>query len=91
MLLYSWIEHPKLLQIVIKSLNLITVIKPHQPGNRKRKGFTTMMQVEMSIQQAKEIAKSIYTDIDAYIESHRAEYEAFLTQEGLFEQEGGDN
>lgn len=50
-----------------------------------------MNQVEISIHQAQEIAKSIYADIDAYIESHRAEYEAFLKQEGLFEQEGGKN
>ena len=50
-----------------------------------------MIQVEMSIQQAQEIAKSIYADIEAYIDSHRAEYEAFLKQEGLFEQEGGNN
>ncbi len=50
-----------------------------------------MIQVEMSIQQAREIAKSIYADIDAYIENHRAEYEAFLKQKGVFEQEGGEN
>ena len=51
----------------------------------------TMIQVEMSIQQAQEIAKSIYADIDTYIENHQAEYEAFLKQEWLFEQEGGNN
>ena len=50
-----------------------------------------MIQVEMSIQQAQEIAKSIYADIDAYIESHQVEYETFLKQEELFEQEGGNN
>lgn len=50
-----------------------------------------MAQMELSIQQAREIAKSIYTDIDAYIENHREEYEAFLKQEGLFEKEGGNN
>ena len=50
-----------------------------------------MVQVEMSIQQAQEIARNIYADIDAYVESHRAEYEAFLMKEGLFEQEGVNN
>lgn len=69
----------------------MTVIEPYQPGNRNRKGFMTMIQVEMSIQQAQEIAKSIYADIDTYIENHQAEYEAFLKQEWLFEQEGGNN
>lgn len=66
----------------------------YNPINREtgqRKGFIIMIQVQMSIQQAQEIAKSIYAGIDAYIKSHQAEYEAFLKQEGLFEQKGGEN
>ena len=50
-----------------------------------------MTQVKLSLQQAQQIARSIYTDIDAYVESHRAEYEAFLMEERLFEQEGVNN
>ena len=50
-----------------------------------------MSQVELSNQQAQEIARCIYADIDSYVEGHWAEYEAFLTKEGLFEQEGVKN
>lgn len=47
--------------------------------------------VNISQTQAKEFARAILADIDAYIESHRTEYEAFLKEEGLDEQEGGEN
>ena len=50
-----------------------------------------MTQVELALKQAQEIARNIYADIDAYVESHRAEYEAFLMEERLFEQEGVNN
>ena len=50
-----------------------------------------MAQVELSYQQAQEIARYIYTDIEAYVEMHRAEYEAFLMKEGPFEQKGVKN
>lgn len=51
----------------------------------------TMKAVNISQEQAKEFARTIFSDIHAYIESHRAEYEAFLKEESLFEQEGGEN
>ena len=51
----------------------------------------TMKTVNISQKQAKEFARTIFADIHAYIESHQAEYEAFLQEEGLFEQEGGEN
>lgn len=34
--------------------------------------------IELSRKQAKDIAHAILADIDAYIESHREEYEAYL-------------
>ncbi len=40
-----------------------------------------MVQVELSYQQAREIARNIYADIDAYIEQHYWEFEAFLRSE----------
>lgn len=49
------------------------------------------MTVKISQSQAKALAQAIFADIEAYIESHRAEYEAFLKEEGLFEQEGGED
>ena len=50
-----------------------------------------MTQIELSLQQAQEIARRFYDDIGAYVENHRAEFEAFLMKEGLFEQEGVNN
>ncbi len=50
-----------------------------------------MKKVNISQKQAHEFAKAIFADINAYIESHQAEYEAFLKDEGLFDQEGGEN
>lgn len=52
------------------------------------KGVDNMAQVELSNRQAREIARNIYADIDAYVENHRDEYEVFLKEEGLFEREG---
>lgn len=50
-----------------------------------------MEKINMSQKQATQFAAAIFADIEAYIENHRAEYEAFLKEEGLFEQEGGEN
>jgi len=50
-----------------------------------------MKQVYVNQKQTAEFAAAICCDIEAYIESHRAEYEAFLKEEGLDEQEGGEN
>ena len=50
-----------------------------------------MKAVNISQKQANEFARAIFTDIHAYIERHQAEYEAFLKENGLFEQEGGEN
>ena len=58
-----------------------------QPAER----YCTVKKVKISKKQAHEIAKEIFADINAYIESHQAEYEAFLKDEGLFDQEGGEN
>lgn len=58
-----------------------------QPAER----YCTVKKVNISQKQAHEFAKAIFADINAYIESHRVEYEAFLKDEGLFDQEGGEN
>ena len=50
----------------------------------------SMKAVNISQKQANEFAKAILADINAYIESHQAEYEAFLKEEG-FSEEGGEN
>lgn len=51
----------------------------------------SMKAVNISQKQANEFAKAILADINAYIESHREEYEAFLKEEGFSEREGGEN
>ena len=40
-----------------------------------------MVQIELNNHQAREIAQSIYADIDAYVEEHLSEFEAFLKSE----------
>lgn len=40
-----------------------------------------MVQIELNNQQAREIARSIYADIDAYVEQHLSEFEMFLKSE----------
>lgn len=55
------------------------------------RGIVSMKAVNISQNQANEFAKAILADINAYIESHQAEYEAFLKEEGFSEQEGGEN
>lgn len=47
----------------------------------------SMIRIGLNEQQAREIAKTIYADIDIYIEQHRSEYEAFLKSEGYPESE----
>ncbi len=50
-----------------------------------------MVDVKINKKQAQEFAKTIFADIESYINEHLDEYKAFLIEEGLYKAGGEDD
>ena len=50
-----------------------------------------MVKIEMSTEQAREIAKNIYADIENYVQQHLSEFEEFLKSENYADSTATEN